>query len=184
MLSTAQTMMIMFNFFFLPYRYQWSSFAFKFSLIFNMRLFFYLEKKDYFVTCITWKHAYFKWQWNFFELLKGEYFCCSGKLFLFGRECFDTYFLSFWFCTTPLLHGTSQTINKLHTNKATMKTIIVKIFYLFISIIQFLEKISNRLRKKTSKHFKKLQKTSENINNFSLYNVIIQTLNNNQIILT
>ena len=61
MFSTALTMMNMLNFFYLAYRYQCSSFAFKFSLIFNMRFFFYLEKKEYFVTCITWKNVFLKW---------------------------------------------------------------------------------------------------------------------------
>ena len=80
MSSTALTMMIMFNFFFLPYRYQWSTFAFKFLLIFNMRLFFYLEKKEYFVTCITWKNVFFKRQWNFLYFLNDKKNCWCASI--------------------------------------------------------------------------------------------------------
>ena len=68
-------------------------------------------------------------------------------VFMWARVFRYIILISFRFCTTPLLHGTSQTINKLHTNKATMKTINVKIFYLFISIIQFFKQISKNFRK-------------------------------------
>ena len=70
-----------------------------------------------------------------------------GNCFYLGESVSIHVLISIRFCTTLLLHGTSQTINKLHTNKAITKTIIVKNFYLFISITQFLEKLSNKLRK-------------------------------------
>ena len=79
-------------------------------------------------------------------------------VFMWARVFRYIILISFRFCTTLLLHGTSQTINKLHTNKATMKTINVKIllsFYFNYSIFFFLNKF---------------QKTSEKIENLSIYN--------------